>query len=390
MGANGFMVVDGDSHVFEPAEVWERYLEPEYRVAARSSFYFNQRDDGLCTVILNGRAAPPLDRSRLNRHAIWRPGMTPEEIGAMDPQKPHPINPGAQQAAARLRDMDAIGVDKAVLFPTLFAEYFPVVDNPDVAYALSRAYNNWIADFCKAAPGRLFPAAVLPMQDPAFAIEEARRTAKMGFKAVFIRPAFTQQQRFLSHPSYAPLWQELEELNLAVGIHGTSGHTNPEWTSVGAYVERVSAKLDIGHSVAESMACDADNAIALTAFAFCGQLEDYPKLRLTFVHGGAPLLWLALEKAETYLSFYMVSDVSLETSELFASRPYLVTFYPWDVSLISRNEVFQRMSCWGSRYPYHDASAPQETTARLSECGVREEVVADLMGSNAARIYGLK
>jgi uncharacterized protein len=146
MDRNGFTVVDGDSHVFEPAEIWEQYLEPEYRVAARSSFYFNQKDEGLCTVILNGSAAPPLDRSRLNRHAIWRPGMTPDEIGALDLRKPHPINPGAQQPAARLRDMDTIGVDKAVLFPTLFAEYFPAVNNPDVAFALSRAYN-------KTSPG---------------------------------------------------------------------------------------------------------------------------------------------------------------------------------------------------------------------------------------------
>ena len=61
MGGNGFIVVDGDSHVFEPAEIWERYLEPEYRVAARSAFYFNQDHDGLCTVILNGRAAPAIN-----------------------------------------------------------------------------------------------------------------------------------------------------------------------------------------------------------------------------------------------------------------------------------------------------------------------------------------
>ena len=112
------------------------------------------------------------------------------------------INPGAQIAADRLRDMDEIGVDKALLFPTLFAEYLPAVDNPDLAYALSRAYNNWIYDFCAAAPGRLFPVGVLPMQDPSFAIEEARRISARGFKAAFIRPAFDHQQNFLSHRMY--------------------------------------------------------------------------------------------------------------------------------------------------------------------------------------------
>src|SRR5581483_4331423 len=186
---NNIVVFDADSLVLEPTEIWTDYLEPEYRVAARSAFYFRQDADGLSTVILNGRPAPPLDSSRINRRAIWRPGITPEAIGGLDPQQPHPINPGAQDAASRLKDMDAIGVDKALLFPTLFAEYLPAVDNPDLACALARAYNNWIAEFCKAAPDRLFAAAVLPMQDPSFAIEEARRIAALGFKAAFIRPA---------------------------------------------------------------------------------------------------------------------------------------------------------------------------------------------------------
>ena len=382
-------VFDADSHVFEPAEIWTDYLEPEYRVPARSAFYYRQESNGMSTVILNGHPAPPIDSGRINRRAVWRPGMNPEMIGSIDPEQGCQISPGAQIASARLADMDEIGVDKALLFPTLFAEYLPAVDNPDLAYALSRAYNNWIYDFCGAAPGRLFPVGVLPMQTPSFAIEEAQRIAARGFKAAFIRPAFVHQQNFLSHRMYRPLWRTLEELNLTAAIHASTGHTNPEWTSVGAFVERVSAKLEIGHSVAEAVAYDADNAIALTAMMFCGHTEDYPALKLAFVHGGAPLLWLALEKAETYLSFYMFDDVTLETTELFASRPYLVTFYPWDTSFISRNDMFQRMGCWGSRYPHHDASAPQETITRLQESGVPEGVIAGLMGANAARVYGI-
>jgi hypothetical protein len=199
MAMKRIAVLDADSHVFEPAEIWTQYMEPEYRVAARSAFYFSQDADGLCTVILNGAPAAAIDSGRLNRRAIWRPGMSPEEIGRIDPAKPYPINPGAQNASSRLKDMDEIGVDKALLFPTLFAEYLPAVANPDLAYAFSRAYNNWISDFCKSAPDRLFPVGILPMQDASFAIEEARRIAARGFKAAFIRPAFIHQQNFLSH-----------------------------------------------------------------------------------------------------------------------------------------------------------------------------------------------
>ena len=40
---NGKMpVIDADSHVFEPTVIWEKYLDPAYRVAARSAFYYHE------------------------------------------------------------------------------------------------------------------------------------------------------------------------------------------------------------------------------------------------------------------------------------------------------------------------------------------------------------
>ena len=86
-------VIDADSHVFEPAAVWEKYLDPAYRVAARSAFYYHE-DEFAAGVILNGKRAPLMHTGRLNRSAIWRPGMTPEEIGSLNPSKSYPVNPG--------------------------------------------------------------------------------------------------------------------------------------------------------------------------------------------------------------------------------------------------------------------------------------------------------
>jgi uncharacterized protein len=61
------------------------------------------------------------------------------------------------------------------------------VTDPDVAYALARAYNGWIADFCKVAPNRLFAAAILPLQNMDFALEEMQRVARIpSVRAVFV------------------------------------------------------------------------------------------------------------------------------------------------------------------------------------------------------------
>ncbi|MCH8190284.1 MAG: amidohydrolase [Chloroflexi bacterium] len=382
-------VFDCDSHVLEPAAIWEQHLDPEYRVPARSAFYYHLDDSGLSTVILNGKPAKPLHTSGIVRQAIWKPGMTVDDIGSLDPKQPHPINPGAYDPNARLKDMDTMGVQRSLIFPTAFAEYFPVVENPDLAYALARAYNDWVREFASAAPDRLFPAAVLPMQDLRFALAEARRVAANGFKAVFLRPSFFEG-RFLNHPSYNPLWTALESLGLAAFIHPSPGSTNPEWTSEGPFVERVAKAMMIGHNIAEVVAPEMDNATALTAFAFFGHMEEYPNLKLGYAHSGAAWVTLALEKSETYMSLLSnIRDVSLHPSEIFFQRQSLVTFDAWESTVPRLHDVYANVAAWGSRYPQHDATTPQEARDHLEQYGVPGDVIASLMGGNAARFLGL-
>jgi len=380
-------VVDADSHVFEPAAIWETYLDPAYRVPARSAFYYHE-DEFAAGVILNGRPASLMHSGRLNRSAIWRPGMTPEQIGSLDPNTPHPINPGATNARARIADMDQMGVDKAILLPTLFGEYFPAVENPDLARALSRAYNDWIYDFCRESPQRLFGAAVLPLQDVGFAIEELRRVAGLGFKAVFVRPIFFEN-RFLNHPYYDVLWQQIEKLGLTACIHASPGVANAEWSSTGSYVERVAANLRIGHRIAEAVSYTMDNAIAGSAFTYCGHMERFPNLKLAYTHAGVTWVSLMLEKTSNWATFYMYENINLDTESVFYARPYVVTFNPWESTALSTYQIYKPIGAWGSRYPNHDASAPADAMARFAKFGLPDDVIENYMGANAARIYGL-
>ncbi len=403
-GGKPFPVVDADSHVLEPAEIWGRYLDREYRTLARSVFWHRPAENGTpATTILNGKPAKPMNLSRINRQAVWKPGMRPEDIGALDPDADHPINPGAADPRARLRDMDALGVDRSILFPTLFAEYFPAIQNPDVAYALARAYNDWIWDFSRKSRKRLVPVAVLPLQDVGFSRKELQRTARRGFRAVFLRPAFFGERfgyfgiqdaegaaRFLNHADYDPLWADLEASGITACVHPSPGSTNSEWTSTGAFVERVAANLRIGHYLAESIAPTMDNATLLTALCFYGHLERFPKLRLAMHHSGASWVTLALEKAETYL--WLLSnfkDVSLEPEHVFFERPTLVTFDTWESSVARLPDTYGEVAAWGSRYPHHDSSGPEEAIANLKKWNVPPEVIARYMGGNAARHFGL-
>ena len=215
-------VVDVDSHVYEPEEIWGDYLPADARAAARRAF---SREGS--TIVLNGERLPA--RPGINRLAEWRPGLSPEANGRLDPSHPPDPNPAAWDPGARVADMDALGVDEAVVMPTLFAELLPAVDDADTAVALARAYNDWVIDFAAGGDGRLYPAAVLALQDPAEAAAEAARVAGRGIRAVAVRPMFQRVAGhnpppnpfggdtnpvgvFVDDEVFAPVWARVAEL----------------------------------------------------------------------------------------------------------------------------------------------------------------------------------
>jgi hypothetical protein len=107
------------------------------------------------------------------------------------------------------------------------------------------------------------------------------------------------------------------------------------------------------------------------------------------MHGGISWLLLALEKAETYLTFFMIDDVSLEPEKIFFDRPYLVGFNPWERSVEKLYDVVENVACWGSHYPAHDTMQPEQTLNNLRGSRVPESVIAKIMGENAGRIFGI-
>ncbi|HLG66919.1 MAG TPA: amidohydrolase family protein [Acidimicrobiales bacterium] len=417
-------VVDVDSHVYEPPAVWDSYVPAEYRGVARAAFYHEVDKEGNRLTVLNGGVGRELNRSRLVRQAIWRPGMTPEQIGQLDPDVFQPLNPGAFDPSARLADMDAMGVDVAVVFPTLFTEYLPLVENPDAAAVLARAYNDWVWDFCAQGAGRLHPVALVPMHAPLLAQRELDRVAEKGFTSVMIRPAFhyapqieahdpqamlrQAMKRMLSAASggadlgsrtfvedvpYRPVWRHIDELGLVACVHPSLGITGPDAVSSGGFAERVAQRLGATHTVAEPIAYMQDADLFMTAAFFHGLLEDHPNLRLAICHSGATWIPLALEKCETYLWLspqFGMAEVCLEPEEVFERHPIVVSFDGWEKPVARMPDRIGKKAAWGSRYPHHDTSTPDEARGMLTDAGVDQATVDALLGGHAAELFGLR
>ena len=351
-----------------------------------------------------------------------RPGLTWDQIGELNPNIRHTMTAGASNPEARLKDMDAMGVDQALLYPTWFAEGFHLVEDPDVAYALARAYNEWIADFCKAAPQRLFAAAMLPLQNMDYAIEEMRRIRRIAcFRGAFIRPMFLEG-RYFTHPYYDPLWAELENLELAAAVHPTAGLWNPEWTSHGPFMEKVKGRLNhhqfiavagggpfagggtargfafsasppLGHPIAPILSYWLDNHmfVASTLIGFT-VMQRYPKMKVVVAHGKASWMEEVLEKMEAstrtipLLHYY---PVRTDTEEMWKEGSVMLGFDAEERLIQRLPDDFAEKIVWGSRYPHHDTTSAWDAIETLSGAHVDEATLARMFGDNAATQFGI-
>ena len=168
-----FRVIDADSHVEEPEEAWG-YLDPKYE--ARRPFP------------ITGENRPFLH----NMNSFWYiDGSVYPKVADRGNDLRHPGHHGARKLkpfsldsqtlldpAARLKDMDAGGVDVQVIFPTIFLE--PLSEDPRFEAALMKSYNSWMASACGKHPDRLKWAAVLPMRSVPEAVEETRHAKDLG------------------------------------------------------------------------------------------------------------------------------------------------------------------------------------------------------------------
>src|SRR5215831_14252148 len=210
-----YNVIDSDGHVLEPLDLWENYIDPEFRDRAPRRFIDT---DGKERLRIDGKAFGGR-RGLGTLGAIGaRDGVVCDDAMAYEEGRKGGFDPHA-----RIPDMDLDGIDAAFLYPSL-GLFAGAIEDPQLAAAASRAYNRWLADYCSPYPDRLFGVAMMPMQSIELAVEEMRYARnELGMSAGFLRPN-PYNNRMLGDPDYDIFWAEAQELDFSIGIHeGTGG-----------------------------------------------------------------------------------------------------------------------------------------------------------------------
>jgi predicted TIM-barrel fold metal-dependent hydrolase len=213
--ARTYKVIDADGHILEPLDIWAKYMDPGHRDRAPRLVLDNNGKERL--LVEDKVLGSPKGLGRLGAVGA-RDGSVPADTmmyadgrrGGFDPHE-------------RIKDLDLDGIDAAFLYPSI-GLFSGAVSDPQLAAAMCRAYNRWLADYCKPYPDRLFGIAMLPMQSIELAIEEMRfARMKLGMKGAFLRPT-PYNGRMAGHPDYDPFWAEAQALDFSIGFHeGSSG-----------------------------------------------------------------------------------------------------------------------------------------------------------------------
>ena len=270
----GHRYIDSDGHVIEPADLWENYLDPEFR-------------DEMPWHRLGYEGDP---YAYINECRVKATSMPTFLAG-----RPAPM-PGLEEVYSEYQDMgfspaayklvlDRSGIDFMVVYPTagLFMTAVPEL-SAETATAYRRAYNRWLGDFCSDCDDRILGVASLDLRDPVAAAAEARRCVQeYGFKAATVAPdPVTRYPLF--HEFHDPLWAELQDLDIPLAFHAGAG--TPLNVGVNHFYDWAAGRGAAAFGLGNMLAC--------MAMIGGGVLERFPRLRIVHLEVGCGWLpyWL--------------------------------------------------------------------------------------------------
>ena len=364
--------VSADGHVVEPADLWttrmdKRFRERAPRVESRpeADYYIieglTEFPVGLEGVTIEEKIQGQVTTPKGRRHAETRPG-------AWDPQP-------------RLVDQERDHLRAEVIYPGGFGLQFFHVQDAEYQREIIRVYNDWISEFCSAAPDRLLGSALLPMRGPVeWAVEEAERIAGMeGIRTILI-PA--EVERSYAHADYNPMWDALQDIGLPVSTHSGTGTGE----AIFAKMERLGTGLGVtDNKVFQPMRAMAD-------LIWGAVPQRYPQLRFVVVEGGVG--WVA-----SLLGFmdhwwndhrHWMEPKLDEAPSTYFKRQFWATFEDDRAGILTRELVGVDRLMWGSDYPHTEGTFPYSQEQIMRDfMGVPEAEVYQMVTGNAAQLYGL-
>jgi predicted TIM-barrel fold metal-dependent hydrolase len=361
---NKYFIVSADGHVQEPSDLWRERIDAKYRdrlpgVSINAKGEKFQKTEGFRPLRLSNIKFEGEDALRNQS------GVTPED---------------------RLKDLGADGVDCEILFPNKGLTIWATPD-PEFSQAMCRVFNDWAWEVFGAYNDRLAPMACIAPGDLDGAIAEIRRTAKLGFRGLSLpcKPVWGPPDHEAPNynlPEFDPLWAVIEEVNLPITFHVSTGRDPRTSRGNGGAVINYAV-----HSLAPTMEPIANLCAS-------GVLDRFPTIRFGTIEAGIGwVAWALGAMDEAYRKHHMWVRPKLKQlpSEYFKQNGF-ASFQEDPAGLdLARAHGLVDNFLWANDYPHHEGTWPHSAAAiERTMNGLTDDERAKILGLNAARIFGFE
>jgi len=268
--------------------------------------------------------------------------------------------------AKTLDDMDKAGVSTSVVSVTTPAVSFA---EPDAARRIARESNEWMAGLRRDYPGRFGSFAMLPMQDIDGSLREIEY-ALDTLKADGIGLLTSYGDKWLGHPTYAPIMDELNRRNAVLYTHPTLANCCRGLVP------------DVAPTIVEF---GTDTSRTIADIVFSGTAARCPDLRFIFSHAGGTLPFLTERMIQApvlnkNLAPRVPNGVLHELQRFYYDTAWAYNPAPLAAltKLVSISQVL-----YGSDYPYRTGA---QTVKGLMDYGFSANDLRAIGRGNAVRL----
>jgi uncharacterized protein len=202
---------DADSHIMELPDFLQKYADPALRAEIPAVSYSASlvTDEEVAEIMARGGRHSEEHLAELIGHGDQLIERV-KEIQAL----------GAFDGLERSKALDMLGFKKQLVFAThsVAMPFSPSSKtDPKIRYGAARAHNRHMIDFC-AHDDRLMGVAIVPLDDPEFALRELDFVLASKLKAVWV-PHHACGGRSPGHVEFDPFWARLQESGTPFAMH---------------------------------------------------------------------------------------------------------------------------------------------------------------------------
>ncbi len=374
-------VIDADSHFMEPLDLWELYIEPEYRDRCLRFKKDPETDKHVMWVNEDKRIAGVGEFSMEELLGVGVGYGQKEDgsgLGSFDFSSA--FNNTLEDMENRISYLDREGFESQFIYPTLGLMWEGQISDPALAAAHCRAYNTWALEIVSAHRERLFPVGHISLRDPYEAVREIERLAGDGARTIFVGALPVGGKSFGS-PEFDPIWDAAHHHDIAVALHLVvhRDYIGHDW-----YSDRRPGFMFL------SMNGIQDPRMALTTMVYDGVFERFPRLRVATVESGSGWVVEWLDRLD-YRYSYMGASCQMErpASEYFERNIWVAAdpderMLPYMVEILGDHKFFI-----GSDYPHAEGFTDPVAKARMHLKKLPRTSIDKILGGNAVQFFAI-